>query len=558
MANVSEVDNTTPFSTYNHIDALLDSGPHWNFVTGTTNTLKYTFSVTSGLESTKTGQAAFSDAQMGHARAAMAYLSTVTGIVFTETSDGAAADIHLANINIDGASTSGLCSWLTSFKFNTGNNELTSYSASAYVYLDNVEWKTENANLTPGTYGYETLLHELGHMLGLKHPFEETPRLPASTDNTSFTVMAYTESGGPYSTFREYDIAALNWLYGGDGLRGALGINSTTGGRYLTGTNVVDTLVGTANADRLDGNAGNDSLTGGGGNDTINGGDGVDIVVFTGGRSNYIITKAASGYKVVDVRTSGDGTDSVATAESLKFSDASLQVQYDSAVQALYLAYFGRAADFSGLANFQSQMTALGAPQAFSGLEAAYKTNAGIRSLIDSFSSSGESTTLYGGDTGTFVRGVYQNLFNRAPDTEGLNFWAGAIASGDLSRSNAALSIMSGALLNTSAQGLLDAAMVNNKTAVASNFTFALNTSVRAGAFSGDTAAASVRSMLGTVTSTTDTVAFQATIDSVIASLVAAKPALASDPVDDSITQFDDIITLVGVVPPPDVGFWLA
>ncbi len=550
MATVSDVDNTTPFSTYNHIDALLDSGPHWNYVTATTNTLKYTFSVASGNESTKTGQAAFSDAQMVRARAAMAYLTTVTGITFTETSDGTAADIHLANIDIDGASTSGLTSWSTSYNFNTSTNELTRYSANAYVYLDNVEWKTENSTLTAGTYGYETLLHELGHMLGLKHPFEDTPRLPSATDNTSFTLMSYTEKGGPYSTFSEYDIAALNWLYGGDGLRGALGINSATGGRYITGTGVVDTLVGTGNADRLDGAGGNDSLTGGGGNDTINGGDGVDLVIFTGGRSNYVITKSGTGYKVVDARASGDGTDSVATVESLKFSDASLQVQYDSAVQALYLAYFGRAADFSGLANFQSQMTALGAPQDFSALEVAYNSNAGIHSLIDSFSTSGESTKLYGGDTRAFVTSVFQNLFNRAPAATGLDWWVAEIDNG-ASRSNAALSIMSGALVNATAQGQIDAAVVNNKLAIASNFTFALNTSVKAAAFSGSTAAASVRTMLSTVTSSTDAAAFQTTIDSVIANLVAVQPALAEEPA-------YDIITLVGVVPPPDVGFWLA
>ncbi len=550
MATVSDI-QTIPLSTYNHIDALLDSGPHWNFVTGTTNTLKYTFSVSVGNESGKTGQTAFTDAQMANVRTAMAYLSSVTGIIFSETSDGSAADIHLANIDIDGATTSGLCSWSTSYNFNTSTNELTRFSANAYVYLDNVEWKSENANLTPGTYGYETLLHELGHMLGMKHPFEESPRLPSTTDNTSYTLMAYTESGGPYSSFREYDIATLNWLYGGDGLRGALGINSTTGGRYLTGTSTVDTLVGTGNADRIDGGAGNDTITGGGGNDTINGGDGVDIAVLTGGRSNYTITKVSTGYKVVDARSSGDGTDNVATIETLKFSDATLSVQYDSAVQALYVAYFGRAADFSGLANFQSQMTTLNAPTSFTALEAAYNSSAGIRSLVDSFGSSAESLALYGGDNRAFVTGVYANVLNRTPDTEGLNFWAGAIDSGNLSRSKAAISIMSGALSNTSAQGLLDAALVNNKTTIASNFSFALNTSVRAGAFSGDAAAASVRNMLGTVTASTDVTAFQSNIETVISNLIAAKPALAEDP-------NDHFVTLIGVLPPPDVGHWLA
>lgn len=549
MATVSDI-QSTPKSTYNYIDALLDDGPHWNFFTLTSNTIKYTFSIASGNETGQAGQAAFSADMQAYTRQALAYISSITGITFQETSDGTAADVHMASINIDGASTSGLCSWSNSYNYNTTTNELTRFTIQAYVYLDNVEWKTENADLKPGGYGYETLLHELGHMLGLKHPFEGATTLPSATDRTSYTLMAYTEAGGPYTTFREYDVAALNWLYGGDGLRGDLGVNSTTGGRYYTGTSAVESLVGTANADRLDGLGGNDTLTGGAGNDIINGGDGIDTAVFSAARGNYTITKTSTGYKVLDTRASGDGTDSVATVEILKFSDANLQVQYDSAVQALYVAYFGRAADTGGLANFQSQMTTLNAPTDFSSLSAAYKANAGIKALIDSFSSSTESTSLYGGDTKTFVTGVYQNLFNRAPDTEGLNFWSGAISSGDLTRSNAALSIMSGALSNTSAQGLIDAALVNNKTTIASNFTFALNTNTRASAFSGDAAAAQVRTMLGTVTSTTDATVFQANIDTVIANLVAAKPATQMD-------GTDDVIMLVGINPPEHALWYL-
>jgi serralysin len=49
-----------------------------------------------------------------------------------------------------------------------------SYDADAFVYLDNVEWNYQNANLAPGGQGYETLLHELGHALGLKHPFDDS------------------------------------------------------------------------------------------------------------------------------------------------------------------------------------------------------------------------------------------------------------------------------------------------------------------------------------------------------------------------------------------------
>src|SRR5262245_5477326 len=42
----------------------------------------------------------------------------------------------------------------------------------------------------PGTFFYETMLHEIGHALGLKHPFDGTP-LPAEFNNTRYTVMAY-------------------------------------------------------------------------------------------------------------------------------------------------------------------------------------------------------------------------------------------------------------------------------------------------------------------------------------------------------------------------------
>jgi serralysin len=86
-----------------------------------------------------------------------------------------------------------------------------------------------------GTYGFTTMLHEIGHTLGLKHPFE-SPTLPAEYDNTRFTLMAYdppsdglittfTSTGGGLSSSREYvvevtpmviDIAAVQAIYGAE------------------------------------------------------------------------------------------------------------------------------------------------------------------------------------------------------------------------------------------------------------------------------------------------------------------------------------------------------
>jgi len=310
MATVTDI-TTTPFSGLNHIDALLDKGPDWNFLSNSNaNVLYYTFSTASGNETGKSGQQMFSDAQQASARTAFTYLQQVTGIEFRETESGTAAQIHLANMDLDGQYTTGLCSWQASYR-SFPNGTLSEYTANAYVYLDNANWNHITSNLTPGTQGYETLLHELGHAIGLKHPFEADAgevALPRNEDNTANTIMSYTGAGGPYSTFQPYDIAALNWLYGGDGLRGALGMNGS-GARYLTGTAKSETLTGTDFDDIFKGN---------GGNDMIYGGQGRDTAIFGGRYADYRFTNLANGDLTV---TGAQSVTTLNQVDVLQFDD---------------------------------------------------------------------------------------------------------------------------------------------------------------------------------------------------------------------------------------------
>jgi len=86
--------------------------------------------------------------------------------------------------------------------------------------------------------GYDTILHEIGHSLGLKHPFEDGQLMPIQKDNTLYTIMSYTQkntflpdiiiqditpdtltfnlhlSGIGRDNYAIYDMQALQFLYG--------------------------------------------------------------------------------------------------------------------------------------------------------------------------------------------------------------------------------------------------------------------------------------------------------------------------------------------------------
>jgi hypothetical protein len=312
MPTVSDIENT-PLSGLNHIDALLDVGPDWNYA-DQGNVIFYTFSTTAGVETDNTSIrgaiTAFSAEQQSNARLALATLSAVTGIVFTEVANGDAAQIRFSNVDIVSRNTVGLCSWQSSY-FHTGTT-LNSYSATAWIYMDNVEWFSDNAGLEPGTFGYESLLHELGHAVGLKHPFDDDINLPAARDNTGYTLMSYDDNGSIHSTYSPYDVAALKWLYGGDGLGGALGINSTTGARFIMGSEGGDTLTGTSADDSLCGNAGNDFLNGGAGN---------DLAIFNGARAGYVFAATAPNALSATDSSGADGVDVLTDVELFQFTN---------------------------------------------------------------------------------------------------------------------------------------------------------------------------------------------------------------------------------------------
>jgi hypothetical protein len=190
---------------------------------------------------------------------------------------------------------------------------------------------------------------------------------------------------------------------------------------------------------------------------------------------------------------------------------------YRDLVQKIYVAYFGRAADSGGLAYYETMLLNAGAPLALPDLLAAYGANPTVKAVIDSFSSSAESAALYSGGDSVFIDEVYMNLFNRTADSGGRAYWAGLVSNGTITRANAALSIMAGAVGT-------DTALVVNKTAVAAAFTAALNTDAKIQAYSGLTANTGIRILLANVQGDTDLASYLSTVDAAIAKLLNPVP----------------------------------
>lgn len=209
--------------------------------------------------------------------------------------------------------------------------------------------------------------------------------------------------------------------------------------------------------------------------------------------------------------TNGNSGDSAAPeakqlTRQAKTTGTSSTSPYQTAVEALYVAYFGRPADPSGLANFEAALQAAGAPTDIPTLAVDYNSNSAIKSLIDSFGTSKESQTLYGSsNTTAFVTAVFQNVLGRAPASSGLSFWVDSINSGQTSMGDAALAIMAGAFNNTTAQGEADQTLINNRLAAAGDFTAAAT----ANTYTGAAAAAAARTMLATITAGTSASALQ-------------------------------------------------
>jgi serralysin len=385
------------------VDVLLHSTADWNYLMPARNTLYYSFDLSPDvLDAAPASVTGFNTQQRTAAIALLSDAASLTGINFVELASGFAADIHFAACDLPGASTAGLEQSLPSYT-HTAGDQLLSYTADAYVFLDNREFAAENNNPLPGGKGYQILLHEIGHALGLGHPFDSIYTLPASQDNDNNTVMSYTWAGDNKTTYQSYDLLALNWIYGQDGLGGNYGYNSSYGPTLARG---------------LSGGAGNDTLAGGSGSDYIDGGAGRDTVRYTGPRAHFTVTLTDGRLSVID-NVGSEGADTLLNIERLEFADQGIDFDTNGnagQVYRLYQGAFNRAPDSTGLGDWIYGM----------------ENGMSLLEVSHGFFNSVEFKSIYGQNPANseLVTRFYQNVLHRAPEQAGYDYWMNQIESG--------------------------------------------------------------------------------------------------------------------------------
>lgn len=223
----------TAVSGDNRIDSLLTTS-QWGDTNGESINLTYSFPVSGsswasdynlGEPFSPNTLTYLNSTQQQHARDALAQWSNVANINFTEVAEtGSQGQVRITYSTAVSGNTAGWAYEPPSSSF--------VFDESGDVWLN-----PELTDLSPGTQGFSTLVHELGHALGLKHPFtaesKNSATLPTAEDSTQYSVMSYTDYDGVGNVYERigntntfsvtavqpttpmlYDILAMQFLYG--------------------------------------------------------------------------------------------------------------------------------------------------------------------------------------------------------------------------------------------------------------------------------------------------------------------------------------------------------
>ena len=297
--------------------AFLNSKDPINDTTDPVYTITYQYAGTSEptdweFSSTYSGWTEFTAAEKTAIRDMMDHIETLINVEFVEDTSTSDPDLNLGKVTLAG-STAGVGGYSAS----SSGSTITRYDA--YAVFDNT------IDISSGDD--DLIVHELGHALGLKHPFD-APALPTDVDTQKWTVMSYTENpdnGVDSTAMQAYDILALQDLWGQnddtasgddtytgsrtstiDSVWDSGGIDTFDGSAVGSGVTidlregkfsnfsgiddvsiaydtVIENAIGGGGKDKLTGNSTDNTVEGGGGRDKIYGNGGLDKLLGQGG-----------------------------------------------------------------------------------------------------------------------------------------------------------------------------------------------------------------------------------------------------------------------------------
>lgn len=418
----------------------------------------------------KNGFSPFTSGQMEYTRKMFSYIESVLDIKFVETTQVDARGTILFGNNKQ-ANSAGYASSISMLQ-------------SAVVMLADDDPYVLNPARDGGESFLSVAMHEMGHALGLKHPFshpdtdgdvEEGPYLPTVEDTVETTVMSYTGEPADASVYSPFDLAALLYLFGpGPGLNAGNtvyrlderhwamvgdGSGNDTLDASAQSSNVtlylepgywshvgpkaariamhgqvtidfntwIENALGGSGDDVLGGNALGNFLSGGAGNDWLAGSHGDDLLDGGTGIDHALYLGDRAGYTV----TLGAGGWTVNDNKGQQGRDKL------TGIERLVFDDHALALDVDGIAAKAYRLYAAAFDRVPDQAGLGYwiaQMDKGM-SLVDvatGFTTNAEFTKLYGAgrSNAAFLDKLYRNVLHREPDQAGIDFWLKAMQAG--------------------------------------------------------------------------------------------------------------------------------
>jgi serralysin len=204
------------------IDALV-AGKKWGGAVGTGTSLSYSFPFVNGSavfspgsngtysnlnEPSATYHYGLNTTQQAAASGALTAWGNVANISFQQVTDTTTnvGDIRFAWTSATEPTSTGVQAW------GWAAYPDPHYPSGGDVWISTLSSGASDPSWAVGSYNYNALIHETGHALGLKHPFEGTGTfdvLPVAQDTRQYSVMSYTDH--PHSLFVRVTQTSDGW-----------------------------------------------------------------------------------------------------------------------------------------------------------------------------------------------------------------------------------------------------------------------------------------------------------------------------------------------------------